>query len=186
MKSFGECPSYMMFRIFNILLFSLILQACATPSPSFIFNHSDHIYYLNGDLQSSSYLDLIKILNENSGKPVTVIANSNGGKVMRIEDAMDAMRAHGQVYWKVKRGGRCYSACALLGLSATKIDGTLHFHSVFSSFKDTTYKFSARNISIRSRLISYGYDESFVNRLFDSIYIYTKLRFVDGKLDEVQ
>lgn len=166
------------------LFLLFLIAACASIQPSFEYKEGD--YYLDGDLTSESYRQLIELLAQNQGVPITIHARSNGGKVAGIENAMDAIHQHGQVYWKVARHSKCYSACALLGLSSSKIDGTLYFHSVYSSYKDVTYKLMAKNNGIRTRLISYGYDEALVSQLFSSINIYTKLKFNEGFLEETR
>lgn len=166
--------------LFLIFLFTLV--SCAQPSKVLRYDETNQVYHLNGDLDSNSYQEIADLLGQNKGKKITIIARSNGGRLVGLEGAMDAIHAHGQVYWNVPGNSHCYSACAVLGLSAAKIDGALHFHSIFSSYKSTTFQLRGRNHSVISRLISYGYDQDLVESLFQSVNIYKKLQFKNGVL----
>jgi|GEM_PF-2682957 len=165
-----------------LFTFLFVLVGCAQPSKVLRYDEASQFYYLNGDLDSNSYEEIASLLAQNKGKKVTIIARSNGGRLVGLEAAMDAIHAHGQVHWKVPNNAYCYSACAVLGLSSSKIDGTLNFHSIFSSYKSTTFQLRGRNDSVISRLISYGYDKNLVEQLFQSVNIYKKLQFKDGVL----
>jgi len=160
----------------------LSLIACAQTAKVLRYDPYNDVYYLNGDLDSNSYQEIADLLVNHKNKPVTIIARSNGGRLVGLEGAMDAIRAHGQVHWIVPASSHCYSACAVLGLSASKIDGTLYFHSIFSSYKKTTFQLMGRNESVMSRLISYGYDKAMIEGLFRSVNIYKKLQFKEGVL----
>ncbi|MEO0048356.1 MAG: hypothetical protein RLZZ410_1315 [Pseudomonadota bacterium] len=142
----------------------------------------NNVYYLNGDMDSNSYQEISDLLSHHQGQSVTIVARSNGGKLVGLEGAMDAIRAHGRVQWVVPSYSHCYSACAVLGLSSSKIDGALYFHSIYSSYKNTTFQLMGRNESVMKRLISYGYDTKMVEGLFGSVNIYKKLQFNDGVL----
>jgi hypothetical protein len=165
-----------------ITLLVLALVACATTPKTMSYDRNSHVYYLNGDMDSNSYQEIADVLSHHQGQPVTIVARSNGGKLVGLEGAMDAIRGHGGVHWVVPTYSHCYSACAVLGLSSSKIDGTLYFHSIFSSYKNTTFQLMGRNESVMKRLISYGYDAKMVEGLFGSVNIYKKLQFNDGVL----
>lgn len=162
----------------------LLITGCAQAPKVLRYDASHHLYYLNGDLDSNSYQEIAELLANNQYTPVTIVARSNGGKLVGLEGAMDAIRSHGHVYWVVPSYSHCYSACAVLGLSASKIDGTLYFHSIFSSYKNTTFQLMGRNESVMNRLISYGYDKNMIEQLFKSVNIYKKLRFKEGVLQQ--
>ena len=170
-----------MYRVVFIAIF-LFTLGCAQTAKVLRYDASHDMYYLNGDLDSNSYQEIADLLESNKNRPVTIVAKSNGGRLVGLEGAMDAIRAHGQVHWIVPTYSHCYSACAVLGLSASKIDGTLYFHSIFSSYKKTTFQLMGRNESVMNRLISYGYDKAMVEGLFRSVNIYKKLQFEDGVL----
>ena len=170
-----------MYRVVFLALF-LFTVGCAQTAKVFRYDAYNDVYYLNGDLDSNSYQEIADLLVNHKNKPVTIIAKSNGGRLVGLEGAMDAIRAHGQVHWIVPASSYCYSACAVLGLSASKIDGTLYFHSIFSSYKKTTFQLMGRNESVMSRLISYGYDKAMIEGLFRSVNIYKKLQFKEGVL----
>ena len=165
-----------------LLFIVLVITACAQSSKVLRYDGFHDVYYLNGDLDSNSYQDIADLLAQNKNRPMTIVARSNGGKLVGLEGAMDAIRAHGQVHWIVPSYSHCYSACAVLGLSSSKIDGTLYFHSIFSSYKNTTFQLMGRNESVMNRLISYGYDKGMIEQLFRSVNIYKKLQFKDGVL----
>lgn len=158
------------------------MAGCAQSSKVLRYDTVSQVYYLNGDLDSNSYQEIAEVLARNQNNPVTIVARSNGGKLVGLEGAMDAIRTHGKVYWIVPNYSHCYSACAVLGLTAAKIDGVLYFHSIFSSYKNTTFQLMGRNESVMNRLISYGYDKNMIEQLFKSVNIYKKLQFKDGVL----
>ena len=170
------------------LLFSILgliaLTGCADTGAVMKRQSSDNTYYLHGDVDANSYKSIIDVLSKNQRKPVTFVVDSNGGWITGIENAMDAMRAHGQVHWIVPENGGCYSACALLGISAAKIDGTLNFHSPSSSYKNSDYMLTGRNEQIIQKIVSYGYNRLLVERLLNSVNIYSKLKFKDGVLQK--
>lgn len=163
-------------------LMMLCVAGCAPATKTLKFDQARNVYYLNGDMDSNSYQEIEETLSRHAHEPVTIMARSNGGKLAGLEGAMDAIRAHGRVHWVVPHYAYCYSACAVLGLSSAKIDGTLYFHSIFSSYKSTTFQLMGRNESVIKRLTSYGYDKNMVEHLFDSVNIYKKLQFNDGVL----
>jgi hypothetical protein len=165
-----------------ITLMMLALVGCAQTAKTLRYDHLSDVYYLNGDMDSNSYQEIADMLLHHQDKPVTIVARSNGGKLVGLEGAMDAIRAHGRVHWIVPSYSHCYSACAVLGLSSSKIDGALYFHSIYSSYKNTTFQLMGRNESVMKRLISYGYDAKMVEGLFGSVNIYKKLQFNDGVL----
>jgi len=165
------------------------MVGCAQSPKVLRYDTVSQVYRLNGDLDSNSYQEIANVLAQNKNNPVTIVAKSNGGRLAGLEGAMDAIRAHGKVYWIVPSYSHCYSACAVLGLSASKIDGALYFHSIFSSYKNTTFQLMGRNESVMNRLISYGYDKNMIEQLFKSVNIYKKLQFKEGVLqseDNVQ
>lgn len=112
------------------------------------------------------------------------MVDSNGGRINGLEKAMDAIRSHGKVNWVVPEKNGCYSACALLGIAASKIDGTLYFHSPSSAYKNKDYMLAGRNQEIINRIVSYGYEQYMVERLLYSVNIFTKLKFIDGVLQK--
>ena len=164
------------------LLFLFVVAGCADNQSAVKYNQTNDRHYLSGDLNAHSYESIIQVLNQNQNKKVTFVVDSLGGYVSGIEDAMDAIHAHGQVNWIVRN--RCYSACALLGISASHIDGTLYFHSVNAEYGKTTYASLGRNERIIKRIVSYGYSQSMANKLLSSINIQTKLEFNDGVLEQ--
>ena len=166
---------------FTLYAFFLItLLGCAENYSVVKYNETNDKYYLSGDLNLHSYVSITQTLNQNKNKKITFIVDSLGGYVSGIEDAMDAIHAHGQVNWIVSN--RCYSACALLGIAASHIDGTLYFHSINADYGNTSYVSLARNERIIKKIISYGYDQSMANKLLSSINIQTKLQFKNGIL----
>lgn len=160
----------------------LVLAACAQAPKVLHYDATRQVYHLDGDMDANSYQEIVDLLNHNLGREVTIVARSNGGRLVGLEGAMDAIRAHGQVHWIVPSSSHCYSACAVLGLSSARVDGALYFHSIFSSYKSTTYQLLGRNESIMNRLISYGYDKNMIEQLFKSVNIYKKLEFKNGVL----
>jgi hypothetical protein len=166
----------------GLIAIFLVIAACVQTTKVLRYDASSDVYHLNGDMDSNSYQEITDLLAANKNRSVTIIAKSNGGRLVGLEGAMDAIRAHGKVHWIVPAQSYCYSACAVLGLSASKIDGALYFHSIFSSYKKTTFQLMGRNESVMSRLISYGYDKAMIEGLFRSVNIYKKLQFNDGVL----
>lgn len=170
-----------MYKLVLLTIF-LVIGACAQSGKALRYDASHNVYYLNGDMDSNSYQEISDLLAANKNRSVTIVARSNGGRLVGLEGAMDAIRAHGKVHWIVPDYSHCYSACAVLGLSSSKIDGTLYFHSIFSSYKNTTFQLMGRNESVMNRLISYGYDKTMIEGLFRSVNIYQKLQFKEGVL----
>ncbi len=138
-------------------------------------------YYLSGEISSNTYRSLIEVLNKNKGSTIYVLANSNGGWIAGIDEAMDAIRQHGQVNWEVSEHNICYSACALLGIAAKRINGTLQFHSLSASYKDSRYIMAGKNEELVEKIISYGYERELAEKLLNSVNIFTKVTFKDGK-----
>jgi len=166
---------------FLLPIFFLVgLISCAENNSAVKYNEANDKYYLSGDLNLHSYESIVNVLNQNQGKKITFIVNSLGGYVSGIEDAMDAIHRHGQVSWIVQRN--CYSACALLGISASHIDGTLYFHSINADYGNTSYASLVRNERITNKIISFGYNQSMAKKLLSSINIQIKLEFIDGVL----
>lgn len=150
------------------------------------YSQKNDTYYFYGDIDSNSYQSIIDVLNQNKNKQVKFVVDSNGGWIDGLEPAMDAIRSHGNVYWVVPQNNGCYSACALLGISAAKIDGTLYFHSPSSAYKNKDFMLAGRNDEIIKKIVSYGYDQYMVERLLNSVNIYTKLKFNDGVLQKTR
>ena len=161
-------------------LFLISLIGCAENYNVPRYNETNNKYYLSGDLNLHTYESIIQIVEKNKDKKITLVVDSLGGYVSGIEDAMDAIHAHGEVSWIVR--SRCYSACALLGIAASRIDGTLYFHSINAGYGNTSYMSLTRNDHIIKKLISYGYNKNFAEKLMSSINIQTKLEFHDGRL----
>lgn len=150
------------------------------------YNHENDTHYFYGDIDSNSYKSIIDVINQNKNKQVKFVVDSNGGWIDGLEPAMNAIRSHGNVYWVVPENNGCYSACALLGISAAKIDGTLYFHSPSSAYKNKDFMLAGRNDEIIKKIVSYGYDQYMVERLLNSVNIYTKLKFNDGVLQKTR
>ena len=175
----------MKFILYISLLYSLYGCAENTSKTGLaIHNQANNTYYFYGDIDSKSYESIIQILDQNKNKEVRFVVNSNGGRINGLEKAMDAIRSHGKVHWLVPEKNGCYSACALLGIAAWKIDGILYFHSPSSAYKNKDYMLAGRNEEIINRLVSYGYEQYMVERLLYSVNIFTKLRFIDGVLQK--
>ena len=174
--------------ILYVLLFSALLGCAENNSKKgqARYNQANNTYYFYGDTDSNSYESIIRALDQNKDKDVKFVVDSNGGRINGLEKAMDAIRSHGRVYWVVPEHNGCYSACALLGIAAAKIDGTLYFHSPSSAYKNEDYMLAGRNQEIINRLVSYGYDQSMVERLLNSVNIFTKLKFNDGVLQKTR
>ena len=174
--------------LFYLALFSSLLGCAENTSKGGLarYNQSKDIYYFYGDIDSNSYQSIIEVLNQNPNKEVKFVVDSNGGRINGLERAMDAIRSHGKVHWVVPENNGCYSACALLGISASKIDGTLYFHSPSSAYKNADYMLAGRNEVIIKRIVSYGYDQYMVERLLYSVNIYTKLKFKDGVIQKTR
>ena len=174
--------------LFYVLLISSMLGCAENTSKVGLarYNQAKDTYYFYGDIDSNSYQSIIEVLNQNKDKQVKFVVDSNGGRINGLERAMDAIRSHGKVYWVVPEDNGCYSACALLGISAAKIDGTLQFHSPSSAYKNADYMLAGRNEEIINRVTSYGYDRYMVERLLHSVNIYTKLKFKDGVMQKTR
>ena len=162
------------------IFFVIGLVSCAENYSVVKYNETNDKYYLSGDLNLHSYESITQVLNRNKNKKITFVVDSLGGYVSGIEDAMNAIHNHAQVNWIVR--SRCYSACALLGIAASRIDGTLYFHSINADYGKTSYMSLARNERIIKKIISYGYNQQMANRMLSSINIQTKLQFRDGTL----
>ncbi len=170
------------------LLASLLAGCAADHGKNGLARYSakNDTYYFYGDIDINSYQSIIEVLNQNKNKQVKFVVDSNGGWIDGLEHAMDAIRSHGNVYWVIPEGNGCYSACALLGISAAKIDGTLYFHSPSSAYKNKDFMLAGRNDEIIKKIVSYGYDQYMVERLLNSVNIYTKLKFSDGVLQKTR
>lgn len=156
-----------------------LLNGCVSGQGTLI-QESAQAYKLSGQMSDASYRALIVVLEKNKDEPIEIIANSNGGWITGIDEAMDAIRKHGRVFWRVPQGGICQSACALLGIAANKIDGTLAFHSISATYNNNRYMMAGKDEELIEKIISYGYKQDTAERLLKSVNIFVKLNFKDG------
>lgn len=178
-----------MLRVLIYVLLLSQLAGCAADNEKnglAKYNQKNDTYYFYGDIDSNSYKSIIEVLNQNKDREVKFVVDSNGGWIDGLEPAMDAIRVHGKVFWVVPEQNGCYSACALLGISAAKIDGTLQFHSPSSAYKNKDFMLAGRNDEIIKKIVSYGYNQFMVERLLNSVNIYTKLKFNNGVLEKTR
>ena len=173
-----------MFKLLVIIMFAL--SGCTDQGHLALLNSvNQNVYSFQGRIDSISYQNIINILKINADLPVIINANSNGGYIDGILDAMDAIHNHGQVTWNVKSYDACVSACAVLGMSAKNINGKLNFHSVYTRYDSKSYKLLGNNDEIQTRLIQFGYDTQLVKQFFKSINIYRSIEFKDGKIIQI-
>ncbi len=171
--------------IYLFIIFTLLLSAaCASNDGLLRRQAANNTYFLSGEMSGNTYRSLIEALDTSKGQPIHIVANSNGGWITGIDQAMDAIRSHGQVYWEVPRQSVCYSACALLGIAAQKINGTLQFHSPSASYNSNRYMMAGKNEELIEKIISYGYERETTEKLLKSVNIFSKLVFVDGVLQK--
>lgn len=176
----------MQLKRFYLYLSLVILISCAGSNQYYaIPKHlNDNSYDLRGRIDEKTYIAIVENLKIHPKQRIKYIVNSSGGYVAGIIDAMDAIHQHGQVEWEVPPDNVCQSACALLALSASKINGSLDFHSVYGRYKEDKYIMLGNNQEIKNKLISFGYPENLLISLFDSINIYKKLEFKNGILQK--
>jgi len=165
-----------------IFVFALtaVATGCTQNGTLVRHNTANNTYQLRGEFDVNTYESIIEVLTKNQGRPVKFEVNSNGGWIAGLDRAMDAIRAHGKVDWEVRGDDICYSACALLGIAASKINGTLQFHSLSASYKESRYMLAGKNDEIAKKIISYGYDEQMVERMLNSVNIFLTLTFKEG------
>lgn len=87
---------------------------------------------LSGTFDDSSYNDLSKVLQKYSNYNIIIHSNSNGGifkDYNNIIKIMDLIHSY-NIKWVVGEKARCYSMCALAGISAKNVSGVLYFHGV--------------------------------------------------------
>ena len=164
----------------------LVLSGCADHGNRALLSSVNHnVYSFQGPINSASYQNIIDILKANVDQLVIINANSNGGYIDGILEAMDAIHNHGQVTWNIKSYDACVSACAVLGMSAKNINGKLNFHSVYTRYNSKSYKLLGNNEEIQNRLIQFGYDAQLVKQFFKSVNIYRSIEFKDGKIIQI-
>lgn len=171
------------FKKLSSYLIFLCLISCAGggyyATPKYLY---DNYYSLTGRMDEKSYDAIIELIKNKPTQSIKILANSRGGYVAGILDAMDAIHKHGRVSWDVSAGSVCQSACAVLALSASKINGELDFHSVYGQYNKDKYMMLGNNDEIKNKLISFGYSQDLISKLFGSINIYKTLKFQDGVL----
>lgn len=165
-----------------ILAFSLMVATTGCVQNSTLVRHdpTSNTYLLYGEIDSNTYESIIEVLNKNQGHPVKFEVNSNGGWIAGLDRAMDTIRAHGQVHWEVPNHNVCFSACALLGIAASRINGKLQFHSLSATYRGSRYMLAGKNEEITKKIVSYGYDQKTAERMLNSVNIFSALTFKDG------
>ena len=172
-------------NLINLFLSGLLLFLIPGCSPTTGYvkaSNEANIYYISGEINNNTFHSIIETLKANRNKEITFIANSNGWWITGINDAMDSIREHGDVNWVVPQGNICISACALLAISSNRIDGNLGFHSLFATYKGHRYMMYGDNAKLIDKIISYGYPRQLVEKLLNSMNIFYRLSFKDGKL----
>ncbi len=166
----------------SFLLF--VLVGCAGSKNLALLKSSanDLNFVFTGRIDQQSYRNIIDVINAHPHQKITIHANSNGGYIDGILEAMDAIHQHGQVIWNVSQYDKCVSACAVLGMSAKHINGKLSFHSVYTRYDAKSYKLLGNNDEIQQRLIGFGYDAQLIKQIFLSINIYRSIEFLNGKI----
>lgn len=123
---------------------------------------------LSGTFDDSSYNDLYKVLNKYSNYNIIIHANSNGGMFKdsnSIVNIMDLIHKH-NVTWIVGKKSRCYSMCAIAGISAKNVSGVLYFHGVHNDihYNNSLNRVVHKEINIEAnekvlnKLQKYGYN----------------------------
>jgi len=168
------------FLLLGLLLF--LIPGCSSTAGHVKTSNEPNFYYISGEINANTFDSIIKILKANHNKQITFVANSSGGWITGINDAMDSIREHGDVNWLVPRGSICNSACALLAISSNRIDGELGFHSLFATYKGHRYMMYGDNAKLVDKMISYGYPRELVEKLLNSVNIFYRLSFKEGKL----
>jgi len=108
----------------------IVLRDFALDGPIIQGNNANIL--LSGTFDDSSYNDLNKVFNKYNDYNIVIHANSNGGifkDYSSIIKIMDLIHKH-NVTWVVGEKSRCYSMCALAGISSKNVSGVLHFHGV--------------------------------------------------------
>lgn len=171
-------------KFFLIIILVGLLYGCASPKKiAGLQPHStDGSFIFSGSINNDTYDAIIATLNQFPNQEIIITVNSNGGYIDGILEAMDAIRDHGQVTWTVPNYNQCLSACAVLGMAAHNINGILGFHSTYTKYRSQSFKLLGNNEEIKSRLVSYGYDSSLVNQMFQSVNIFRSIEFKNGKI----
>ena len=175
-----------MWKLIHGFLLVLLIGCASSNNLALLKSATNDLNFtFSGRIDRESYRNLIEVINSYPNQHITIHANSNGGYIDGILDAMDAIHEHGKVTWSVTSYHQCVSACAVLGMSAQQINGKLSFHSVYTQYNSKTYKLLGNNDEIQQRLIDFGYDPQLVKQIFLSINIYRSLEFFNGKIKQV-
>lgn len=109
---------------------------------------------LSGTFDDTSYDKLNKLLNQYKNYNIIIYANSNGGifkDYSSIIKIMDLIHKH-NVKWVVGEKARCYSMCAIAGMSAKNVSGVLYFHGVHNDihYNNSLNKIVQKEINVEA------------------------------------
>ena len=175
-----------MWKLINCLILILLTGCVGLKQIALLKTTPNQLNFtFSGRIDQESYRHIIEIINTYPNQAIVINANSNGGYIDGILEAMDAIHKHGNISWNVSNYDRCLSACAVLGMSAKTINGKLSFHSTYTRYDSKTFKLLVNNNEIQERLISFGYDPQLVKQIFLSINIYRSIEFMHGEITQV-
>jgi hypothetical protein len=144
----------------------IVLRDFALDGPIIQGNNANIL--LSGTFDDSSYNDLNKVFTKYNDSNIIIYANSNGGifkDYNSIIKIMDLIHKH-NVKWVVGEKARCYSMCAIAGMSAKKISGVLYFHGVHNDihYNNSLNKIVRKEINVEAnekvlnKLRQYGHN----------------------------
>ena len=142
-----------------------------------IVNDVKH-FSLNGIYDNSTCYKISQVIKVYSNYDIVIHADSRGGRADELLQIMDIIHTHGRVTWIVDDGAECMSSCAITGIAANKIDGTLQFHGI--TIKNTNIPVKHLSNKINKKIKEYGFEGPKIEKLLDTIYILTPLTFKNG------